>query len=545
MPAGAPIEGGPIETRADRASENQPDASAPAPLGEHVGRGLAWVLFSFSASKLVGVGLSVALGFLLLPEEMGVWAATLGFFGFMQSCRDAGVATLLVQRGEKEYESLVGPAYWLSTAFHFFCALLAILIGLVLPLVEPDKKEMGHTLLLCSLAMIAMAPATMAQARLKMKFRFHSIAVISSISALIRAMVILGGALLGAGAVSFVLGLICLALFESIALSRATGERMWAHPAQPRRWLEILWTVRWSIAVAFATSSLAVGDWAALSLTAEPAVIGIYFFSVSLMMQAEQALAGTASQVLFPIFSRIKDEPARLAQAMLRTLRALALISCPVSIAVGILADPLIRFVWSNDRWNESILCLTALTIFSSFRICFVAPVAMLQAQGRFRAMFVCNAIVGGSLFVSALIGGLLFAEPLKIAICTGGTLGPICLVVTMLVVKKVGLPRRRTLTALVRPWLIAVIVGGGVYLLDRELVTLAKSSLRLQELTRWGHFLRLIAGGMLFSGLYMLAARMVLVPALRDALSIMPARLRALGERVLRLRASDDADPA
>lgn len=513
-------------------------AAAPAPMGQHVGRSMAWVLLSFTASKAVGVALTVALGYILLPEQMGVWAATLGFFGFMQSCKDAGVATLLVQRGEKEYADLVGPAYWLSTAFHAFCAVLAVLIGLGIAHLSPDKKEMGTTLMLCSLAMLAMAPSTMAQARLRMKLKFHAIAVITSISAFIRAGVILACAWAGLGAISFVLGLMSLALFESITMSRATGEAMWKHPAQPHRWRDMLWTVRWNLALAFGFSTLAVGDWAALSFTATPAVIGIYYFAVQLMMQAEQAISGTASQVLFPSFATIKDDARRLSAALLRTLRALSLVASPICVCLAALADPLIRFVWPTGRWDESILCLTALSALVSFRICMIAPISALQAQGRFRANFICVFAMGASLFLSALIAGLLFDKALPIALCTGATVGPVSLLVSMIVAKRIGLPRRQTLDALVRPWLIAVIIAGAIYMLDREVVAWWLDGSK-QPLSRWMHLERLLAGGALFCIAYALAARFILADALRDTLAVAPARARALGERVLRLQAS------
>jgi PST family polysaccharide transporter len=508
-------------------------------MGKHVGRSMAWVLLSFAASKLVGVVLTVALGYILLPEQMGVWAATLGFFGFMQSCRDAGVATLLVQRGEKEYEDLVGPAYWLSTAFHVFCAALAVLIGLGVAQLSPDKRDMGHTLMLCSLAMLAMAPATMAQARLRMKLKFQAIAAITSISAVIRAGVILSCAWAGLGAISFVLGLFALAAFESIAMSRATGEKMWKHPAQPHRWRDILWTVRWNLALAFGFSTLAVGDWAALSFTASPAVIGIYYFGVQLMMQAEQAISGTASQVLFPSFATIKDDAARLSAALLRTLRALSLVASPICVCLAALADPLIRLVWPTGRWDESIMCLTALSALVSFRICMIAPISALQAQGRFRATFFCVLTMGVSLFLSALVGSLAFHTPLAIALCTGATVGPVSLLVSLLVSKRVGLPRRQALDALVRPWLIAAIVGAVVFVLDRELVRLALGESSADAPPRWAHLARLLAGGVLFCGLYAIAARVALASSLRDALAVAPAKVRGVGERVLRLRAS------
>lgn len=530
----------PSSNPAHGAASPDPSNPAAAPVGQTVGRGLAWVLLSFSASKLVGVALTVALGYLLKPEEMGTWAATLGVFGFMQSCRDAGVATLLVQRGEREYASLIGPAFWLSTSFHVFAAMLVVVIGLTMLLHIPGKEEIGRTLMYCSAALVAMAPGTIAQARLRMKLSFRTISTITAISALVRAVVVLTGAILGAGAISFALGLLCLGLFESIAMSIATKEKLWAHPAQPSRWPSLIWTVRWSLAITFSLSLLAVGDWAALSLTASASVIGIYYFGVQLMMQAEQAIAGTAAQVLFPTFSSLQNDQTRLASAFHRVLRALSLLSSPATLALGLLADPLIRFVWPSGRWDESILCLTALTLLASFRICFVAPFTLLQGQGKFRGAFAAMATAGGTLFLSALLGGLLFGDPLKIAICTGGLLGPVCLLVTMIVAKQIGLARRKAFTGIVRPWLVAATIAIALFLLDRWAMPEVSSRMGWTTPPREAHLARLIISGSLFALLYAIAARIVLAEVLQDAISIAPARVRPLAERILRLQASE-----
>lgn len=511
--------------------------ASSAPIGRKVGAGVAWVMIAFMASKGLGVVLQVTLGYLLSPAEMGVWAATLGFYGFMLSVRDAGVTSLLVQRGEREYPDLIGPAFWLSTAFHAMCALLIVAIGLVLPILQTEKHAIGHTLLYCSLAMLAMAVGTVSQTRLRMQLRFRNVSMIVAISAFIRAAIVITGAVLGFGAISFALGLIMMSLFESVAMSRATGEKIWAHPARVKRWPSLLRATRWNIAVALAASALAVGDWAALSMIVPDAVIGIYYQGVQLMMQAEQAIAGTASQVLFPSFANLKNEPVRLANALLRTLRSLSLMASPISLAIALVGDPLIKFVWPSGRWDESIPCLAALSFFAAFRICNIAPLSLLQAKGQFKQAFFAMLAIGGSLFTSALIAGLLFKDsPLRIAMCTGFTLGPVSLIVALIVAKSAGASRRETLVAIVRPWVLAVVIAMALYVADRYAVRAYLGANNLTAVSRFGQFVRLVLEGATFCALYAALARLVLRGAIHDALTIMPARISAIGRRVLRV---------
>ncbi len=534
-------------SRPDAPFEAPPDASLIAPadepntppeisVGKRVGFGLAWTLVANVIGKGAGIALTIVLGYLLSQEEMGVWSATLGVYSIMVALRDGGLGTLLVQRGEREYENLIGPVFWLSAGLHMFGALALAAIAPIYAAQQPDKVGLQGTMLLCALALLLLSPSAAAFARLRMQLRFARVAAIMLAASLARVAVVLGCAYAGLGPMSFGWGLVAVAIIESGAMVYSTREALWAHAPQVRRWPNLIYLTRWNIALAVASALAAAGDSLALAPLVDAKILGIYYFAVSLVMQVEQAISGSASQVLFPAFAQFKDDEKRLGDAMLRACQALVLIGAPMTLGLGALADPLIKFVWSNNRWDESILCLMALSVFFVFRIVFVSPAAVLLAQGRFKRVFASVFGAGLSLPIAAAFGAIVWGSPLAIAICAGAAFGPTCLLMSLWIGKHIGVSRRRMLKALLPAWFAALACGAAVWSLDRLVlqgvcgIGVGDSAGRVHQL------IRLVTGGACFWLLYIVLIRFALTHALIDGLSITPQRIRGPIQKVLRL---------
>lgn len=523
-----------------------PDVSAPptdgAPstsvsgVGARVGAGLAWTLVSNLLGKGAGIAMTVILGYLLTQEQMGVWSTTLGVYAVMLALRDGGLGTLLVQKGEREYDNLIGPIFWLSAALHLLGALVLATLAPIYAAQQPDKEGLLGTMLLCALALLLLSPSAAALARLRMQLRFARIAAITLCSALARAIVVIGCARAGLGPMSFGAGLVAVAIFEPVAMLISTREALWAHSPQIKRWPELLYAVRWNIALAIATSLVAAGDSLVLAPIVDAKVLGIYYFAMSLVLQIEQTVAGSASQVLFPAFAQFKDDQERLGEAMLRTCQALMLIGAPMTLGMGILADPLIRFVWSNHRWDDSIPCLTILCMLFGFRIIFISPTSVLLAQGRFKRVFACMFTVGIAVPIAAAIGAILWKTPLAIALCAGAVLGPAYLAVALWIGKSVGVQRRRMLGSLIPVWFAALVCAGVVWSLDKYVLQGVYGFGTGVKTTRIYEFVRLLVGGLCFASLYAIIIRFALTHALTDGLSITPQRIRGPIQRLLRL---------
>lgn len=522
------------------ATEDIADAAAPAPsVGSRVGFGLAWTLVANVVGKGAGIVLTVVLGHLLSQEQMGVWSATLGIYSVMVALRDGGLGTLLVQRGEREYDGLIGPIFWLSASLHMLGAAVLAALAPIYAAQQPDKVGLQGTMLLCALALLLLSPSAAAFARLRMKMRFARVAAIMLVSSLSRVAVVLTCAFAGLGPMSFGWGLVAVAIIESCGMVYSTREALWSHSPQLARWPNLLYLTRWNIALAIATALAAAGDSLALAPLVDAKVLGVYYFAVSLVMQVEQAISGAASQVLFPAFSQFNDDKKRLGDAMLRSSQALVLIGAPMTLGLGALADPLIKFVWWHGRWYESILCLMALSLFFAFRIVFVAPAAVLLAQGRFKRVFAAVFTAGISLPIAAIIGALIWGTPLKIALCAGAVFGPTCLLMSLWISKNIGVSRRRMLGALLPAWFASLFCAAAAWALDNYVLQGVLGLGLAEKDTRLYHLIRLFVGGVCFSLIYAVIIRFALTHALVDGLSITPQKVRVPIQKLLRLHAA------
>ncbi|HWB10177.1 MAG TPA: oligosaccharide flippase family protein [Pirellulales bacterium] len=84
------------------------------------------------------------------------------------------------------------------------------------------------------------------------------------------------------------------------------------------------------------------------------AALGVFGRAVGLAQLACQQLAFTAIQAIYPVLTRIAPGSSEYVRASHLVLRGAAWFLIPVGTAAGVLADPLVRFLY-GDRWLEVI----------------------------------------------------------------------------------------------------------------------------------------------------------------------------------------------
>lgn len=126
------------------------------------------------------------------------------------------------------------------------------------------------------------------------------------------------------------------------------------------------------------------------------------------------------SQVLFPAFAQLKNEPARLREGYLRAQGLLHMFAIPIGIGCTVIAGPLVLIIL-GEKWLGVVPIIQFLAIPASIKF----PIqinAIAMALGKTRALFMrdvralcirvpmilAGLIFGPSLGVSALIGALI-----------------------------------------------------------------------------------------------------------------------------------------
>lgn len=532
-------------------------SGAEAGMASRVKRGVAW----FMANLLLGRGLSfvafVVLGLILDKEVFGVWATAFALSVFAQIFKDGGVVYLLPQRGEREFPAMVGPVFWMALAFNLGVA--ALLAALAYPAAAHfGRAEFVPILLGIALAVPLGTPASVYTATLQMRLRFPTISRISMVSSVLRNVTLVAGAVGGLGPMSFVVPMIVGAVFESAAGYAATREKPWTRGPGLARWPELFHASKWLIVTVLAYAGFNQGGYLAMGLVAPSDEVGVFFFAYQLVLQADNLLHYGVGFVLFGAFSRIAHEHERAQAAAVRSARALAIVAAPATIGLAVCFAPLERAVWGG-KWAEAGFAAAVIALFCTWRIVFAVPSSAAQARGRWRFHAVTTLAGGAGTMLAILVGVLVRPTADAAGVAMAASMVLVLGGLYVFGMGRLGVPARRSVGAVLPPWLVGVVAAacvlGAAHLAAGLLSGLEQTVGRLcVRLAAWAGAgpraaaragttgaacVTLLLLGVAFAKLYLVGLRVLAPGAVRDALALAPARLRPHAERFLMMRAA------
>ena len=343
------------------------------------------------ALKGLALLVQVVLARLLLKEDFGLFGLCLAFSAVASLIRQAGVQQVLIQRGRR-FGLWAGPAFWftLSTALAGSAFLLAagpIAAGVY------DEPELRNLLWLLALEPPLTALGMLPRAHLTHQMRFCTLTRLALPAELVRAGALVGLALLGLGAMSFVLSRLIYAGTLSAALWLAARPRVRLRP-RLSRWKHLLADGGYALGAEAIFLVIAQGDYVILGLLASTAVVGVYYFAFNLSTQAVVMLTTNLQQVLLPAMSRLRDEPARQWSAYERAAGVLALAGGLIAAVQAAAAPAGVPLVFGS-RWNEAVPILQALAPALLLRLVWPLTVVTLQGRRDFRAIFLRRCVTG------------------------------------------------------------------------------------------------------------------------------------------------------
>lgn len=541
------------------------EQEADAGLAHKTVRGLAWFLVNVVLGKGLAFVSFIVLGWVLSKEDFGVYASAFALAAFAQVFRDGGVTYLLPQRGEAEYQRIAGPVFWMAAAFNVAVA-AALAIAAWPAAAYYNDHRIAWILWIIAVAVPLNTPATVFAAVLQMRLRFDAASRIGIASSIVRNVSIVILALAGAGPLSFVIPLVLVALVEGTMGYLAVREAVWLRRPDLHLWRELFSASRWLILTVIANAGINQGAYLALSLVANSRVVGLFFFAYQLVLQIDALLNFAVGFVLLGAFAKIKDSEQRQQAAAVRAARALSLIATPATIGLAVVAGPLERLVWGG-KWSEAVFAIQAIALFCAWRIVFAIPASATQARG----LWHYNAgllIAGGVGTVAAITLGALIRPDADTAGLAMGLVNILGLGgLYLLGMRRIGVSPRRALGAVLRVWLIGVVAAGLTAALQHlaqpwlaslnqvagsagsrlaafaaqwlSLDPAAAAAAQARTAIAFSAAAELLLLGVVFTKAFLVGLRLAAPGAVRDALSLAPARLRPHLERLFIIRAA------
>ena len=500
-------------------------------LGRTAAHGAAWTMLQTIVRKGIGYVALIPLGYFLTKDEWGIYATSVAFAGFVMLTRQGGVRELLAQRGAKEYETLIGPVFWLALAFNI---LTAVLLAAAAPFAVwfYQDERMLVLVLIPAVTVILNTPALVLRTKLRIDLKFSLFSRLAMFSSIIQWSLAVALAWLGFGPKSLVLPFPIVALFEWIVLGVLTRERLLRRRPEPRRWPGIFSQTKWLIFGTLAMLTLNRGAYLVLGKVADTVVLGTYYFGYMLVAQTAMLLADNLQTVFVPTLARLNDEPERQRAAVIRALRSITIFGSFISLGLGVVIVPLEQVVW-HGKYADAVVAAQLLALTFPTRLTNGLVTSSLNARGMFKAWSLLTLAQGFGLMVTAYFAGSWGADATRIAAWIASYIGVSGIIVLLVGFGMQGIRASSALGALLPAWGLALACAGGCELLRRGPLDGVRPIVQV-----------VLLGG-LFTGSYMLLIRTLMTRRCVELLVAMPGPAQRLGQRALFLKLPVRVPPA
>lgn len=422
-------------------------AAAPA-VGARAARGAAWTVIFSLLGKMVTLATQFVLAWLLVPEELGLVALTLGVMSFTAIVGGANLKSILVQRAER-FAAEAGPTFWLVLLLNLATAGLLVAVA---PLVAAvfGQSRVTALLLVAALAIPIQSLSTVYAAALHRDLRFRRIGAIQFGAGLVQNGLAVLLAWLGWGAYAMILPLVVSAILLAAAFRAAAG-RIDPGRLDWRRTIEQARPAGWLIVNGLFVALLGSGASLAIGLCRHPAAVaGYYYWGASISSQAVFLLAVNLQGVLFPVLTHLNASPARQCAGALRANQAMLGVIGPVCILQALLAGPIIGHCF-HERWLPAVPVVQWLSVGLMTQPFSLLATSLLLAHGRFAALAALNAGIALAVFGAATVGASI-GNHVTVAALAAPTLGLANLVAGAWAFRAVGASGSRVVSTALPP---------------------------------------------------------------------------------------------
>ncbi|QTE29647.1 lipopolysaccharide biosynthesis protein [Pengzhenrongella sicca] len=375
-----------------------------ATLAGSAGRGVAWTTASRLVARITDLAVLMILARTLEPAAFGLAALASSILAFVDVARDLGLGQAAVQ--SKEFTSLQRDSlFWGALAIG------VLLAGLVLATSGQIAAFLGNAdaapvIALLSASLVLASLSVVPMTDLQRSLEFRPIAIRGTLGAL------------GGGIVGVTMALLGFGVFSLIARTLTDNflgtVLLWASSRKPPglhfSWPQFTNLMRFGSAVAGARTLetfVSRADDLIIGRTMGAAALGIYTIAFRIFRIMVEVFASSINQVMFPVFSRMNGEVARLQSAYYQTVRLTATAAVPVFALVAATGPWLIPLLFGN-QWQESVPVMQILAILGVVQALRYYDAAIITAMGRPVKVLAVRAITGTLTVAGFVVGGFL-----------------------------------------------------------------------------------------------------------------------------------------
>jgi teichuronic acid exporter len=327
--------------------------------------GLRWVTFCrLLAQTLTWLNTLIVIR-LLSPTDFGLAALAGVFANFLLLLNELGLSTTLIRWQIRDRETLqyvFGALLLVGSVFMISLIIASPIIGYIAK--EPRVVPLIEFI---SIQFVTMAFAVIPQARLSIDMRFRDLSITDLAASLVGAATTLVLALRGSGPWSLAIGVVALTTTRAMLLNcfcfslfrpRFQFSKL-SHLASFSG-LAVLEKTLWYWYMQI--DNFVVGR----SLGA--AELGIYGVGRQVASLPLERVMGIINSITLPTFSRVQHDLDQVRKGYLKLLRLGAAYAFPVFWGIGVISDPLVRFVFGT-KWLGAVPVMQILCISMPLRM--------------------------------------------------------------------------------------------------------------------------------------------------------------------------------
>ena len=367
-------------------------------------RGFFWTSLAVVVTKALSVGNQWILGFILEPADFGVFAIAIGSTVLISGFLDSGVAKLLV----KEQHQL---DYYFRRCVIISAGLgLASSFILIASTALQQEQEVRQVIWVLAAFIPFIAISHCFKSVLLIRLDFKRISHAEMLNAFIYGVILIGAALLGLKAFSFVIALgssyLFFFLFYRYSAGKMVNQSM--NSSQLASYGSVLSQLKWIILATFGMGMALRGDYLVIGRLVDTHAIGQYYFGFMTITNIGLMVAQGVNNVLMPNFTKLQQDPIRLRSQFEFLSFGLVAVTSILCLGFIYLGPDLIHFVW-YEKWHEAIVISVLIAL--SFPLRMLSPMgsALLESMGLWRTRALLTWLDAITLVMAAAAGAYSF----------------------------------------------------------------------------------------------------------------------------------------
>jgi O-antigen/teichoic acid export membrane protein len=433
-----------------------------------VARGLGWVGAAQVVLQITRTIGAIFIARLLAPEEYGLAMLALVFASLVLVFSDLAFGAALVQR-KRITDADRNTAFWITIGSGALFTVLGVALAHPVAALY-GEPEVAPLLAVLAASFLIGALGSTQQSLLLREMAFKKTETLGVVAAFAGTVAAVGCAAAGAGAWAIIAQQLVTSAISTVLLWRASSWR-------PRfQYSKASAQDLWSF------SSFLVGhrllyylhqnaDRFIIGRFLGTAALGAYAVAYNVMLQPVAKITGPVQRVLAPAFSRMQDEPERIAAAWARATRLVGMLAIPSLAGVVVVAPDFVPVVL-GEKWNPAIPVIQIIAFVGMIQAVQGVNVDILMARDRTSTLFRYTAVFCAAHIAAFLIGVNWGITGVAVAYLVSSLLvEPILTVITARALGVSVLVFLRSLSGIVQATVVMVLIVAleRLWLLDAE----------------------------------------------------------------------------